>query len=293
MILIAVAGGLGRLEADGSVSVLDLPFPSVSALLSCLSTTTDHRGVLASLGGEAAQTSLAPDEVVFLPMLSPEAVVWGIGMNYRSKQLATGRPEPQEPTLFVKAASCFGVPGAPILLPAVFPDCVDYEAEIAFMIGTYLHEASEAEAARGVAGYLAADDVTARDVMRRTGNPSLAKSFPGFGQLGCSMACVEDASDLDDIPIESYVGDELCQRDDSSGMILSVGELVALLSRYVMLRPGDIVLTGTPAGTGDESGRYLQPGDTVEVRVGQLPPLTSAVAPSSAAATAAAFGASA
>ena len=79
------------------------------------------------------------------------------------------------------------------------------------------------------------------------------------------------------IAITTHVGGELRQQDTGDGMILAFADLVSLLSRYVLLRPGDLVLTGTPAGTGDETGRYLTAGDTVEVRVGHLPPLVSGV----------------
>lgn len=214
-------------------------------------------------------------------------------MNYRSKQLVTGRPEPAEPVLFVKASSSFRGAGSPIAIPAEAPDCVDYEGEIAVMIGCYLHHAGEDEAGEAIAGYLAANDVTARDVMRRSGSPSIAKSFPGFGQLGCTMACVEGAADVDGVSIRTRVGDELRQDDSSDGMLVPIAELVARLSCYALLRPGDLILTGTPAGTGDETGRYLSTGDTVEVRVGGLPPLLSKVVGPAAKLTGVAAGASA
>jgi 2-keto-4-pentenoate hydratase/2-oxohepta-3-ene-1,7-dioic acid hydratase in catechol pathway len=82
---------------------------------------------------------------------------------------------------------------------------------------------------------------------------------------------------LDDITVSTSVNGERRQADSSAGLLLGVGELLALISRYALLRPGDVVLTGTPAGTGDESATYLQPGDVVHVAIGDLPPLTSTV----------------
>lgn len=273
MNLVALPGGIGRLEQDGSVSELDLPHPSVASLLS------EHGGPAAmdAAGACGTRGSLGLQEVTGASMLAPGAVVWGVGLNYRSKQLATGRPRPDEPVLFAKASSSFTGTGSPICVPAAAPECVDYEGEIAVMIGSHLDGATVLEAAEGVAGYLAANDVTARDVMRSSGNPTLAKSFRGFGQLGNAMACVHGAAALEAIPLSTRVNGDLRQQDDSDGMLLSVAELLALLSRYVLLRPGDVVLTGTPAGTGDETGRYLAPGDTVEVKVGNLPALVSDV----------------
>lgn len=273
MNLVALKGGVGRLERDGSVSELDLPHPSVAALLS------EHGGRAAADAAEACGTrgSIGLQDVTGVSMLAPGAAVWGVGLNYRSKQLATGRPRPEVPILFAKARSSFSGAGSPICVPAAAPECVDYEGEIAVMIGSHLDGATAREAAQGIAGYLAANDVTARDVMRASGNPTLAKSFRGFGQLGCAMACVDGAAALGTIPLSTWVNGDLRQQDDSDGMLLSVSELVSLLSRYVLLRPGDVVLTGTPAGTGDETGRYLVSGDRVEVKVGDLPALVSEV----------------
>lgn len=273
MNLVALVGGIGRLEADGSVSELDLPHPSIAALLS------EHgpRTALDVGGSCRARRRFAPGEAPEASMLCPGTSIWGVGMNYRSKQLVTGRAQPDEPVLFAKASSSFGRPGSPIEIPAAAPDCVDYEGEIAVMVGCHLLNASGAEAGDAIVGYLAANDVTARDVMRRSGNPTLAKSFAGFGQAGCIMACVGEVNDLAGIPITTHVGGELRQQDSSDGMLIPVGDLVSLLSRYVVLRPGDLILTGTPAGTGDEEARYLAAGDTVEVRAGGLPPLVSTV----------------
>lgn len=276
MNLVALTGALGRLEEDGSTSELELPHPSVAALL------WEHG---CRTGPEVAATCavrrrFGPGEAPEASMLAAGASVWGVGMNYRSKQLATGRDAPDEPVMFVKAASSFRGFGSPIAIPGAAPDCVDYEGEIAVMIGAYLHCAGQPESAAAIAGYLAANDVTARDVMRRSGSPSIAKSFPGFGQLGSTIACVGDSSDLDvgrGVAIRTYVDGELRQEDSSNGTIIPIAELVSRLSAYVLLRPGDLVLTGTPAGTGDETGRYLSAGDTVEVRVGALPPLVSNV----------------
>lgn len=289
MNFVTLVGAVGRLEDDGSTSELELPHPSVAALL------WEHgpRGGLKAIESCAVRRRFGPGEAPEASMLAAGATVWGVGMNYRSKQLVTGRPEPAEPVLFVKASSSFRGAGSPIAIPAEAPDCVDYEGEIAVMIGCYLHHAGEDEAGEAIAGYLAANDVTARDVMRRSGSPSIAKSFPGFGQLGCTMACVEGAADVDGVSIRTRVGDELRQDDSSDGMLVPIAELVARLSCYALLRPGDLILTGTPAGTGDETGRYLSAGDTVEVRVGGLPPLLSKVVGPAAKLTGVAAGASA
>lgn len=276
MNLVALTGAVGRLEEDGTTSELELPHKSIAALL----WEQGCRAGVEAAASCAVRRRFGPGDVPEASMLAAGSSVWGIGMNYRSKQLVTGRDAPEEPVMFVKASSSFRGPGSPIAIPPAAPECVDYEGEIAVMIGSYLHCAGRSEAAAAIAGYLAADDVTARDVMRRSGSPSIAKSFPGFGQLGSTMACFSDPDDLEvgrGIAIRTCVAGDLRQEDSSDGTLIPIAELVSRLSAYVLLRPGDLVLTGTPAGTGDETGRYLGAGDTVEVRVGTLPPLVSNV----------------
>jgi 2-keto-4-pentenoate hydratase/2-oxohepta-3-ene-1,7-dioic acid hydratase in catechol pathway len=143
------------------------------------------------------------------------------------------------------------------------------------VVGAHLFEAKAHEAADAVAGVAAANDVTARDVMRATGNPSLAKSFPGFGQVGATVRPRGELDGLDEIELVTRVNGDVRQNDSSGGMLLSIPDVLSLLSRYVVLRPGDIVLSGTPAGTGDEVTGYLRAGDVVEVIVDSLPPLVT------------------
>jgi 2-keto-4-pentenoate hydratase/2-oxohepta-3-ene-1,7-dioic acid hydratase in catechol pathway len=270
MTLLALAEGVGRLEPDGTVSILDTGRPDLPALLA-----TASGAELARLDGGAASVArrLPLDDVRPASLRARGTTVWGIGLNYTSKLVATGRTAPEHPTFFVKA----GLDGEVLRLPVLAPDCVDYEGEIAVVIGRPLHRCDPAEAAAGVVALAAADDVTARDVMRSTGNPLLAKSFPGFVQLGTAVAPCADVDALDDVALVTLVNGEVRQHDTSAGMLLSIGEVLAALSQYVVLQPGDLVLTGTPAGTGDEDGRYLAAGDVVEVRVASLPALVTTV----------------
>lgn len=267
---VALSGGAGLLSDDGTVAELEMPYPSLTAYLR-------DGGRLESLDRVSVRRRLAPEAARLDAIAGSESAVWGVGLNYRSKQLATGREAPEQPVIFVKgpAATCPSTQA--ILLPSA-SRCVDYEAEIAVLVGSQLHKASTAEARRAVAGYAAGNDVTARDVMRWTNNPSLAKSFPGFGQFGSVVEVTIDGWPGDPIPLSSSVNGEIRQLDTSEGMLLPVQDLLAYISRFTCLRPGDVVLSGTPAGTGDEQQRYLGGGDVVEVAVGDLPPLISQVA---------------
>ncbi|MGH9091632.1 MAG: fumarylacetoacetate hydrolase family protein [Acidimicrobiales bacterium] len=266
---LALHTGVGRMEDDGSVALLDVPGGLAGHL------ALGRR--LGDLDGLPAAGRLPAGEVVPGTPAPATSSTWGIGLNYRSKLLATGRTLPDRPTLFLKAPAAGAAPGEPIRIPAGAPDCVDYEGEIAVLLGESLYEASPGRAAAAVRAVAAANDVTARDVMRETGNPTLAKSYPGFAQLGSAVLDPDDAGGFGALALATRVNGEVRQSDVGGGMILAVPDLLSLLSHHVVLRPGDVVLTGTPAGTGDEARTYLAPGDEVEVEVAGLPALRSAV----------------
>jgi len=267
---LALEGGIGRLEGDGTASVLEVE-GDLAAWLAA-------GRPLAALAGLPVRAGAGLPPPVGL--LAPGAAVYGVGLNYRSKLEASGRQLPEHPTLFLKSPAALSAPGALVALPPAAPECVDYEGEIAVVLAAPLEHASPAEAEAAIGAVAAANDVTARDVMRETGNPTLAKSFPGFLQLGSAVLDPATTGGVSALELSTRVNGELRQADRGAGMLIPVGELLALLSRYVRLRPGDVVLTGTPAGTGDETKTYLAPGDVVEVRVGALPPLRSEFAAS-------------
>ncbi len=263
---VALADGIGRLAEDGAVEVLEAGAASLPELLS-------QGAGLAPLRGAPVRDRRTLGRCALGSVVRPGSAIWGIGMNYRSKQLATGRATPEHPVFFLKAPSALGAPGAPVVLPERAPACVDYEGEIAVLLARPLFEASPLEALEALAGVAVANDLTARDVMRETKTPSLAKTFPGFAQLGAVLAEPDALGGIEAIEIRTRVNGELRQDDTGAGMLLDVGALLSLLSRYVRLEAGDVVLTGTPAGTGDETGTYLRPGDVVEVTLAGLPPL--------------------
>ncbi|TDC54769.1 fumarylacetoacetate hydrolase family protein [Actinomadura sp. KC345] len=270
------SGGLGRIE-DGAVAVLDTPYPDAGALieatgsLDALATAKVVRRVpLDGAGGDGAGPGLPA------PVPRPRAL-WGIGMNYHSKAELTGRPVPDEPVLYLAAPSSVCGPGASVRLPAEQTAEMDYEAEIAVVIGRTLDRAGEADAWAAVAAVTAANDMTCRDVMKRTGWPVLAKSFAGFTPLGGSLLARDEVAGPDAIGVRSWVGGEPRQDSTSSDMIFPIPELLARISRYAALHPGDVVLTGTPAGTGQDRGDFLRPGDTVRVEIDGVLPLTTRV----------------
>jgi 2-keto-4-pentenoate hydratase/2-oxohepta-3-ene-1,7-dioic acid hydratase in catechol pathway len=266
---VALTQGIGRLHPDGSVAVLESPCSLADHL--------SNGGRLKELDGLPVRARAQWGDLELAPLAGPRAATWGVGLNYWSKQRSTGRDLPAFPTLFLKAAAAGSRPGEPIRIPSLAPACVDYEGELAVVVGETLFEATPSDASEAVSAITAANDVTARDVMRATKNPTLAKSFPGFGQLGAAVVDPAGVGAIEAVSLTTRVNGVVRQADRASGMILGVGELLALLSRHVVLRPGDVILTGTPAGTGEESETYLQAGDVVEVTVAHLPALRSEV----------------
>ena len=271
MDLLATPEGLARREG-GEVAVLDLPHRDVGALIidtGSLAAASAARVVRRVPAVEALATALPP--------LPAPGTVWGVGLNYRSKARVTGREVPAEPILYVSAASSVAGPNGSLPHPSGVTDQLDAEAEIAVVLGRRLYRATEREAWAAVAGVTAANDLTARDVMKATGTPALAKSFPGCTPLGASVLPFEAVADPGAIGVRGWVDGVLRQDDTSADMIWSIPELLARISWYAALEPGDVFLSGTPAGTGQDRGCFLAPGDVVTVEVDGVAPLTTTV----------------
>ena len=269
MRLVALCGGAGRLEDDGTVAVLDVP-ASLGTLLAAGEASQ-------AIGGRRVRERSTLEALSLSLPLSPSATVFGVGMNYGSKQAATGRTRPEHPVWFVKCSSSMAGPGEPVMLPRSASSAVDYEGELTVVLGAPLFEATPSEAAAAIAAVGVANDVTARDVLRETGNPTIAKSYPSFGQLGSFVLDARTYGGIGQLTISTTVNGAQRQFDRGKGMLLDPVELLVLLSQHLLLRPGDVLMTGTPAGTGDETGSYLARGDVVAVTVGDLPPLRSLV----------------
>lgn len=261
--LVVTADGIGRVEG-AAVHLLDLPHADLGALFG--------DGGWATADAADVRGTVALDAVELLAPL-PAPAIWGIGLNYRAKAATAGRDLPTEPILFLKPSTALAAPGAVLPIPSPRPAELDYEAEVALVIGSTLHEATAAEAWAAVAGIAPANDVTARDVMNATTNPTLAKGYRGISPLGPSVG---DARGLDDgwaLRVRSWVDGEPRQDGRTDDLIFPVSDLLARLSRYACLRPGDVVLTGTPPGTGQDLGRHLEDGQEVVVEVEGLLPL--------------------
>ena len=268
--VVATAAGVGRLE-DGGIAVLDSPFPHGGAAI-------EQTGSLAVLDSCPVRERLPVQGTPLLAPLGAPRALWGVGMNYHSKAAQAGRVVPAEPILYLAAPSAVVAPGATVHIPVEQTVEMDYEGEIAVVVGRRLHRADPDDVWPAIAAVTAANDITARDVMRATAAPTLAKSFPGFNPIGASVVTPDELADRDSIRLRTWVNGELLQDDTSAGMIFAIPDLLARLSWFAALEPGDVVLTGTPAGTGQERDCFLRAGDEIRVQVDGVLPLTTTVA---------------
>jgi 2,4-didehydro-3-deoxy-L-rhamnonate hydrolase len=198
--------------------------------------------------------------------------LFGIGLNYRAHQIESGLPEPEFPLVFTKFPSSVIGPRGIIELPT---DQVDWEVELAVVIGRRAHRVTADQAWSFVAGLTAAQDISARDVqMRPSGTPqfSLGKSFPGFTPLGPVLVTADEWENPDAIALSCEVSGQQMQASNSADLIFDVSTLIAYLSGIVTLLPGDVILTGTPSGVGlgQQPPRFLADGDEIVTRVGDL-----------------------
>jgi ureidoglycolate lyase len=231
---------------------------------------------------------LAPDRLARLAAIDPEALptvpadarlglplagignVIGIGLNYRDHAAETGLALPAEPVMFNKHTGALAGPFDDLDLPPGTTK-LDWEVELAVVIGTAAWQVEAADALAHVAGYMTANDVSARDwQMERGGQWAKGKSGPGFCPLGPWLVTADEVPDPQALRLTTAVNARLRQNGTSADMVFGVAFLVSYLSRFLRLLPGDVILTGTPAGVGLGRGEFLAAGDLVEVEVAGL-----------------------
>lgn len=181
-----------------------------------------------------------------------------VGRNYVEHAKELGNEVPKEPLIFLKPPSTILADGAPIVLPSL-SQRVEYEGEIGIVIGSRLHKANAAEAAKAISGIVAVNDVTARDLQLRESQWTRAKGFDTFCPVGQAGRV---PNDLRVLTVVTRVNGEERQRATASDMVFPIPDLLAYISQVMTLEPGDLVPTGTPAGVGT-----LSPGDEVEVEI--------------------------
>ena len=219
----------------------------------------------------AAAEPIPLSEVELLaPVPDPEKII-GIGLNY-AEHAREGRQEPpSSPTFFAKFRNALRADGATVALPAASRK-VDYEAEVAFVIGRRAKDVAAADAIDQIAGYTLFNDLSARDLQFATPQWMPGKVFDGAAPCGPAIVTPDEAGPADELGIALDLNGERMQEATTGDLIFSIPELVAHLSSLMTLEPGDIVATGTPAGVGGarEPRVWLKPGDELVVSSPQL-----------------------
>jgi 2-keto-4-pentenoate hydratase/2-oxohepta-3-ene-1,7-dioic acid hydratase in catechol pathway len=219
-------------------------------------------------GGLPAEldTQDAVDRYELLPPLQRPSKLICIGLNYLSHCEEQGAEPPETPTFFAKFPNALAAPGATVKLPD-WSQNVDYEAEVAFVVGSQAKDVPEERALDHVAGYTLLNDLSARDYQFKTPQWMPGKTFDGAAPFGPALVTPDEAGPADAIEIELRLNGELMQSGSTADLVHSIPALVAYLSKLMTLEPGDVVSTGTPAGVGSRRDPkvWLKPRDEVEI----------------------------
>jgi len=218
----------------------------------------------------AGQGVLLAEVTLLAPVQRPSKIVC-IGLNYGAHAAEAGIDPPEFPTFFAKFANALAAPGAAVPLPS-YSEKVDYEAEVAFVIGETAREVAEGDALSVIAGYTLLNDLSARDYQFKTPQWMPGKVFDQSAPCGPALVTPDEAGPHDAIEIALDRNGERLQESSTADLIHSIPALVAQLSMLMTLEPGDLVATGTPAGVGGarEPHIWLEPGDEVVVSSPQL-----------------------
>jgi 2-keto-4-pentenoate hydratase/2-oxohepta-3-ene-1,7-dioic acid hydratase in catechol pathway len=212
---------------------------------------------------------LSPEELTYAPFLpDPEKIIC-VGVNYhnRNEEYRDGSEAPKYPSLFFRAPTSFTAHGTALVRPSE-SEQLDYEGELAIVIGKGGRRIPKDQAADHIAGLTLVNEGTLRDWVRHAKfNVTQGKNFDSSGAIGPWMVSADEFEDFDSTPIQTRVNGELRQDDTTASLIFAFDDLIAYISSFTTLKPGDLISTGTPPGAGArlEPPVYLQPGDRIEV----------------------------
>ncbi|MDP2180400.1 fumarylacetoacetate hydrolase family protein [Methylicorpusculum sp.] len=217
------------------------------------------------------------DVILQAPVPRPRKFL-GVGLNYADHIDETELEKPEYPTFFTKQSSCVIGQGAAIHRPKV-SEKLDYEGELAFVIGKRCRHVAVDKAHEVIAGYTIANDVSVRDWQFRSATWTLGKSFDTHGPLGPWLVTSDEIGDPHQLALETWLDDEKRQSSNTRHMIFNCFEMIAYLTQAMTLEPGDVITTGTPAGVGVKMKPrgYMKPGQTVRVSIEKIGTLINPV----------------
>jgi 2-keto-4-pentenoate hydratase/2-oxohepta-3-ene-1,7-dioic acid hydratase in catechol pathway len=211
------------------------------------------------------------------PVLAPSKIL-AVGLNYAAHIAEQSGKQPEMPLIFTKCTTALTAAGEAIRLPRI-SDMIDYEGELAVVIGREARSVPRDQAMDYVAGYTIMNDVTARDLQRRERQWTRAKGLDTFAPCGPWMVTRDEISDPHNLNIELRVNDELRQRATTADLIHDIPALIEFISQDLTLRPGDIISTGTPSGVGVylDPPVFLKAGDRIEIKIERIGTLSNHV----------------
>lgn len=214
--------------------------------------------------------------LVYGPCVPAPQKILCVGLNYRRHAAESGAKVPDVPVFFSKFNNALAAHGETIPIPRGVVE-IDYEVELAAVIGKPVRSVAEGAALDYVLGYCAANDISARELQMRTSQWLLGKTSDKFCPLGPYLVTTDEVGDPQTLSIKSWLNGELRQNSTTADMVFSVAQIISYASRYMTLLPGDVILTGTPEGVilGMKEKVWMQPGDEITVEVEKLGKLTN------------------
>ena len=259
-------------------AIIDLSSPSVDTLRDALS--AQGLPALQELLRQRQQAGgLALSAATLLaPITNPDKILC-VGLNYHLHAHEANLPIPGKPSVFVRFASSFAAAGQPVRRPQE-SEQFDYEAELAVVIGRRARRVSEADALDYVAGYACMAENSVRDWQKHSTQATAGKNFVHSGGFGPWLVTADEAPPVAEMTVSGRLNGETVQHDSAAHLIFSVSQIIAYLSTFTELLPGDVIATGTPAGVGmsRKPPRYLRDGDLFEVEISGLGVLRNPVA---------------
>jgi len=207
-------------------------------------------------------------EADFAPVVPNPGKIICVGLNYRTHITETGRETPEYPTIFTKYPDALLGPGDDLVIPSV-SDRVDWEVELGVIVGQPIRRASREQAKAAIAGYTVTNDVSMRDWQRRTLQWWAGKNFEASTPAGPYLVTPDEVDDAQDLEVRCEVDDDIVQQSRTSDLLFTPADILAYVSQIVTVRPGDLVLTGTPGGVGDarKPPVYLRPGNVLRTSI--------------------------
>lgn len=262
----------GAVVDQGVVALASSQFPTLKSAIEAQA--LERLGQQALQGKAVAQL----DEVHYLPVIPDPGKIVCVGLNYEDHRRETQRDATANPTLFLRVAESQIGHGQPILLPPE-SEQLDYEGEIAIIIGKGGRRIQPADAWSHIAGYSAYNDGSIRDWQRHTIQFTAGKNFNETGGFGPWMVTRDEIADGEDLSLETRLNGEVMQKSSTSMMIFDIPTQIHYISTFTTLNPGDVIVTGTPGGVGAKRTPpvWMKEGDTVEIEVGKVGVLVNSI----------------